>query len=324
MKPIICEDVTYRVQGHRKAPGCYNCIVPLTKKDCTRTTIYSLRTTHLEPHVCKICKTTNLNKALTGRNREKAEQMFQNEENTRKTIESITIVEKIKGEIIAEDNTNIDHNNAFEGIQEIIDEVTNKAEQNKELSSETGNREVEEFMNAISEEGEWKKTIEGKPEVQRDRETEQQETREADSSSAGAQGLEPIFYSDLEDEERIRILEEILKEGLLEEEINQVLPNVIPELDNIPPLLNHQAMQEALNTMEMDNGGEDTCERYVSGYIPPHNSLSVNCRLCLINEINIVFLPCRHASLCNICAATFTECPRCRSPIHERFDMHLL
>lgn len=42
---------------------------------------------------------------------------------------------------------------------------------------------------------------------------------------------------------------------------------------------------------------------------------NVLCRVCMVQERGVVFLPCGHLATCPSCAASVTECVMCRTPI---------
>jgi len=41
------------------------------------------------------------------------------------------------------------------------------------------------------------------------------------------------------------------------------------------------------------------------------------CKVCLVNELNSVLLPCSHQTVCTECASKLYECPLCRSQIDQ-------
>lgn len=47
------------------------------------------------------------------------------------------------------------------------------------------------------------------------------------------------------------------------------------------------------------------------------------CKVCFINEVGVLFFPCKHASCCGQCAASVKECPLCRSPITGSVGFYL-
>lgn len=44
---------------------------------------------------------------------------------------------------------------------------------------------------------------------------------------------------------------------------------------------------------------------------------SKECKICLVNELNTVFIPCGHIAACGKCASSLKECPICRQIIKE-------
>lgn len=47
------------------------------------------------------------------------------------------------------------------------------------------------------------------------------------------------------------------------------------------------------------------------------------CKVCYMNEVELLFLPCKHASCCGQCAASVTNCPLCRAPITSSIRIFL-
>jgi hypothetical protein len=47
------------------------------------------------------------------------------------------------------------------------------------------------------------------------------------------------------------------------------------------------------------------------------------CKVCYGNEIEILFLPCRHATVCATCAASVDRCPYCRAHIDGSVRIYL-
>lgn len=45
---------------------------------------------------------------------------------------------------------------------------------------------------------------------------------------------------------------------------------------------------------------------------------NVECKICMAEEIGVVFLPCGHLLSCVYCAPAITQCPMCREPIRGR------
>ena len=43
----------------------------------------------------------------------------------------------------------------------------------------------------------------------------------------------------------------------------------------------------------------------------------LRCKICLDEDINILFLPCSHLVCCNFCCNALIKCPICRQPINE-------
>lgn len=59
-----------------------------------------------------------------------------------------------------------------------------------------------------------------------------------------------------------------------------------------------------------------------------NNALSVDidnkkcCIICLENERNIVFMPCKHLMCCYECSVNFTKCPTCREKIKKIINIY--
>lgn len=295
MEPLICQKVIYRAAGQYRKPGCYRCVVAKNKRDYTRyTTYFSKIAVTADTRLCHICGTTNLIKVVTGRNKQKAKSMLQAGNKSGVKINHVEIVEKINRRGMEKNKLN--SAKPFKEIQEVVREhsIENNLIVNPEIEME------------------YEKSTNSK----------KQEMKEADSSSEATKGLEPIYYSEMSEEEKINMIEEILKEEMAEIPDSEQ-NNIIPELEDIPPLLNNQAMQELLNVIDRDNMGQDTCERYTPDYIPPINPPEIKCKVCLMNKINITFIPCRHAVTCENCAESFTKCFICETSIEGKFEIRL-
>jgi len=47
------------------------------------------------------------------------------------------------------------------------------------------------------------------------------------------------------------------------------------------------------------------------------------CKICLVEEVSIVFLPCGHIVACAQCASALRRCTVCRKPITGTICAHL-
>ncbi|XP_071492028.1 E3 ubiquitin-protein ligase XIAP-like [Diadema antillarum] len=47
------------------------------------------------------------------------------------------------------------------------------------------------------------------------------------------------------------------------------------------------------------------------------------CKICLDNELDTVFFPCKHLATCHSCASRVKECPMCRQPILQSFQVYM-
>ncbi|XP_078591077.1 cell growth regulator with RING finger domain protein 1-like [Branchiostoma floridae x Branchiostoma japonicum] len=77
----------------------------------------------------------------------------------------------------------------------------------------------------------------------------------------------------------------------------------------------HLTTQET--TQEMDQ--EDTAETQDAS--STEEDARKDCVVCQNGPINRVLLPCRHACVCDVCAAHFHQCPMCRQHIASSFCM---
>ena len=46
------------------------------------------------------------------------------------------------------------------------------------------------------------------------------------------------------------------------------------------------------------------------------------CKICMINESNVVFTPCGHLLVCKSCASSLSKCPFCRSEILQYIKVY--
>lgn len=54
-----------------------------------------------------------------------------------------------------------------------------------------------------------------------------------------------------------------------------------------------------------------------------HKIQQSGCKVCLNNEVEMLFLPCRHANSCSSCASALTKCPTCRTTIDNSIRIYL-
>lgn len=54
-----------------------------------------------------------------------------------------------------------------------------------------------------------------------------------------------------------------------------------------------------------------------------NNDNRLLCKICLLREIETLFLPCRHLSVCKICAANISTCSICRSVIGWKINVFI-
>ena len=48
----------------------------------------------------------------------------------------------------------------------------------------------------------------------------------------------------------------------------------------------------------------------------------LECCMCMDATVSILFLPCRHLSVCEECAGVVSECPTCRVTIEDRVSVY--
>lgn len=54
-----------------------------------------------------------------------------------------------------------------------------------------------------------------------------------------------------------------------------------------------------------------------------NNESLLLCIICMVNERNIVFVPCRHFGTCKACSEKLVQCPMCRTFIESRQKVFL-
>ncbi|ESO93081.1 hypothetical protein LOTGIDRAFT_119885 [Lottia gigantea] len=67
-------------------------------------------------------------------------------------------------------------------------------------------------------------------------------------------------------------------------------------------------------------------ERFVSSFdskLSLNSEAYVPCKICMDNEVQVTFIPCRHLVTCEECSNLVTECPICRKHIRERMKIYL-
>ncbi|KAF2310416.1 hypothetical protein GH714_009735 [Hevea brasiliensis] len=74
-------------------------------------------------------------------------------------------------------------------------------------------------------------------------------------------------------------------------------------------------LQAALGEQtEITKFSQQECERL--------QNEKILCRVCFVEQINVVLLPCRHHVLCSTCCEKCKKCPICRVVIEERLDVY--
>lgn len=77
------------------------------------------------------------------------------------------------------------------------------------------------------------------------------------------------------------------------------------------PLEDTSQLSEELTVISSQENVKQV-EKSTTGSSDESNAL---CKVCYTNEVELLFLPCKHASCCGQCAASVTTCPLCRTRI---------
>lgn len=81
-----------------------------------------------------------------------------------------------------------------------------------------------------------------------------------------------------------------------------------------------------LGTAEEAEEEEEQQESEGARALPPPSDEApgtLHCRVCAVNEMSVVFLPCKHLCCCPGCAAAMPTCPICRSKIEHVLRVHV-
>lgn len=82
---------------------------------------------------------------------------------------------------------------------------------------------------------------------------------------------------------------------------------------NADPLEDISGMKDEISSIASQES-EKSCKSGRPSSIASDESKGT-CKVCYMNEVELLFLPCKHASCCGQCAASVTSCPLCRAPI---------
>lgn len=96
-------------------------------------------------------------------------------------------------------------------------------------------------------------------------------------------------------------------------EIEGILSNVM--IQNERPATTGNTNVQETTTKEVSNQGGDNVQQIS---LEEENRLLKEariCKICMDNEIGVVFLPCGHLNTCINCAPSLKDCPICRSSI---------
>ena len=55
----------------------------------------------------------------------------------------------------------------------------------------------------------------------------------------------------------------------------------------------------------------------------PRVCANVECKICTINTVEVLFTPCNHVLSCKKCAANLSNCPVCRKEIGGKIDFYI-
>ena len=102
-----------------------------------------------------------------------------------------------------------------------------------------------------------------------------------------------------------------------------------PFLHDIKNIKAYDSVKKSLNPAieESKNFGEVT-KKFESLQIsqsncPKAHCERLTCKVCLEEELSVLFLPCAHLVSCSRCAVNVTKCPLCRAPIHATIKTYL-
>ena len=90
-----------------------------------------------------------------------------------------------------------------------------------------------------------------------------------------------------------------------------ILPSRPAEEVSQSPLEDISPLSQELNVISSQVSNKQA-EKSTTGSSDESNAL---CKVCYTNEVELLFLPCKHASCCGQCAASVTTCPLCRTRI---------
>jgi len=106
------------------------------------------------------------------------------------------------------------------------------------------------------------------------------------------------------------------------------VPDTPPEIQHVRKKKGQREENANILTADLTRADEpvnnpETFEEYKNEY--ENLVKQVQCKVCLANRSSILFLPCRHVSVCTECAARLPDdtCPLCRAPIEHMIDAYI-
>lgn len=100
-------------------------------------------------------------------------------------------------------------------------------------------------------------------------------------------------------------------------------------LQDIKNKKNYEALKNNL-TEKVKNSSQDATSNETSKQQVTINTRTtqkacdrLTCKICLEEELSILFLPCSHLISCQRCAVNLTNCPLCRSTIHAAIQAYI-
>ncbi|OQR69896.1 baculoviral IAP repeat-containing protein 2-like [Tropilaelaps mercedesae] len=139
-----------------------------------------------------------------------------------------------------------------------------------------------------------------------------QASSEAEPGTTNDVYLPPHLRSELETIMSSRDVAFYLEKGVPVQVIRMTLKKYM--LDNRRGFRNHDEMSLVLGQV-LSFGNKKTAPANKKDRDPGEIPENVLCRVCMVQERGMVFLPCGHLATCPSCAASVTECVMCRAPI---------
>lgn len=76
------------------------------------------------------------------------------------------------------------------------------------------------------------------------------------------------------------------------------------------------------NVNQLHTAKYDKCE-FLQMYSDKDESVNLNCKICMVNELSVLFMPCKHLACCMSCSLAIEECCICRKEISGYFKVYL-